>query len=122
MLKYSCNGTDILWQKERLLNLALRTLPPSCKKVAWIDCDVVFQADDWAERTSRLLDRFMLVQPFTDVYHVRRDWRPGADLQPTCELRHSVPFLVATGVPAATCLGCKSFEQFKPAPGFVWAA
>jgi hypothetical protein len=115
-------GRDILWQKERLLNLALLRLPPHCKKVVWVDCDVVFTANDWAERTSALLDRFLLVQPFKDVHHVRRNWKAGEPWQPACELRHSVPFLVASGVPAATCLGCRSFEQFKPAPGFAWAA
>jgi hypothetical protein len=86
-------GKDILWQKERLLNIALQTLPPSCKKVAWVDCDVVFTADDWAERTCRLLDRSILVQLFNRIYHVRRNWRPGDDWQqPPCELRHSVAF------------------------------
>lgn len=33
---------DVMWQKERLLNLALRLLPPRVTKVAWIDCDVLF--------------------------------------------------------------------------------
>ncbi len=58
-------GGDVLWQKERLLNLALQALPDECRKVAWVDCDVVFGATDWAERTCALLDSAMLVQPFT---------------------------------------------------------
>ena len=32
----------ILWQKERLLNLALKALPNGCNKVAWLDCDIMF--------------------------------------------------------------------------------
>src|SRR5919204_6369439 len=56
-------GGDVLWQKERLLNLALQALPASCRKVAWLDCDLVFASPDWAERTSQLLEQFMLVQP-----------------------------------------------------------
>jgi hypothetical protein len=43
------------------LNVALQGLPETCRRVVWIDCDVVFEADDWAERTNALLDRFMLV-------------------------------------------------------------
>jgi hypothetical protein len=70
-------GGDILWQKERLLNLALQALPDSCRKVACVDCDVVFAADDWAQRTSRLLDQFVLVQPFSHVHRMPPDWEPG---------------------------------------------
>src|SRR5689334_5884496 len=49
-------GKDVMWQKERLLNLALSALPPDCRKVVWVDCDVVFDSEDWAERVSYLLD------------------------------------------------------------------
>src|SRR5258706_11375823 len=33
---------DVMWQKERLLNVAMGRLPASCTKVAWVDCDVLF--------------------------------------------------------------------------------
>ena len=67
----------MLWQKERLLNLALQALPSSCRKVAWVDCDVVFAAGDWLERTSHLLDHFTLVQPFSHLHRMPPDWAPG---------------------------------------------
>src|SRR6266508_5447152 len=70
-------GRDIMWQKERLLNVALQAVPSSCRKVAWLDCDVIFEADDWAERTSLLLDRFPMVQPFNQVYRMSGEWQPG---------------------------------------------
>jgi hypothetical protein len=54
----------ILWQKERLLNLALVHLPPHVKKVAWLDCDILFTNPEWAVQTSRLLEEYMVVQPF----------------------------------------------------------
>lgn len=38
---------SLLWQKERLLNIAANLLPASCKYVAWIDCDVLFLNFDW---------------------------------------------------------------------------
>ncbi len=35
-------GHNVLWQKERLLNVALSLLPDRCEAVAWVDCDLVF--------------------------------------------------------------------------------
>jgi hypothetical protein len=61
---------DVMWQKERLLNVALGGLPTSCRKVVWADCDIVFATEDWAERVSALLERFMLVQAFSHVHHL----------------------------------------------------
>ena len=40
-------GRDVLWQKERLLNVAMTHLPAECTAVASLDCDVVFERDDW---------------------------------------------------------------------------
>src|SRR5215813_11905127 len=57
-------GGDVLWQKERLLNLALKSLPDCCDKVAWLDCDVVFESDDWAARASQALDHVELLHLF----------------------------------------------------------
>jgi hypothetical protein len=114
-------GRNIMWQKERLLNVALQTLPSSCRKVVWLDCDVVFEADDWAERTSLLLDRFMLVQPFSYLHLMPCDWNPGYGRPPGSELRRSVPFLIASGMPVATCISTPS-DQLKYSPGRVWAS
>lgn len=58
----------VLWQKERLLNLALEALPKHCAKFAWLDSDVVFQDETWPARTQAILDDHPLVQPFRDVY------------------------------------------------------
>ena len=63
----------VLWQKERLLNLAIASLPAACTKVAWIDGDVLFENPAWAVETSRLLDRVALVQPFTCAVRLPRD-------------------------------------------------
>src|SRR5436853_1095 len=51
---------DVLWQKERLLNVALRALPVECRKVVWMDCDILVDAVDWPEQVSRMLDEFPL--------------------------------------------------------------
>ena len=39
-------GNDIMWQKERLLNVALRALPPHCRSIVWVDRDVIFASED----------------------------------------------------------------------------
>jgi hypothetical protein len=119
-------GSDVLWQKERLLNLALRALPDACRQVAWLDCDVVFGNDDWSQRTSALLERFALVQPFSHLRQMPRDWAPPENGEPCPDrepqptgLLHSVPFLIASGMPIETCLGT---TQSQLSPGHAWAA
>ena len=57
-------GGDVLWQKERLLNVALRALPGECDLVAWLDGDIVFTDPDWPERVAEGLRRHALVQVF----------------------------------------------------------
>jgi len=65
-------GGDILWQKERLLNLALTSLPSSCTKVAWLDCDLLFENPSWMKRTSEALEAVEVVQPYTHVVRLPR--------------------------------------------------
>jgi hypothetical protein len=60
-------GGAVLWQKERLLNIAMRHLPPSCDAVAWLDCDIIFGANDWAERARAALNDFSTVHLFDEV-------------------------------------------------------
>jgi hypothetical protein len=57
----------VLWHKERLINLALRRLPGDCSAFAWVDCDVIFEDDDWLVTTSRLLSTYRVVQLFSDA-------------------------------------------------------
>lgn len=61
---------DLLWQKERLLNAALRSLPPECDAVAWLDCDVVFTSPSWRADAVRALATAPLVQLFEDLIHL----------------------------------------------------
>ena len=54
------HGGDVMWQKECLLNIALQRVPKNCDKIAWLDCDIVFGSNDWAEQASHALDSFLL--------------------------------------------------------------
>ncbi|HVM33649.1 MAG TPA: hypothetical protein VMU88_10975 [bacterium] len=60
-------GNDVLWQKERLLNLALGQIPGRFTKIAWVDNDILFENPLWAVQASRLLEDFAVVQPFETV-------------------------------------------------------
>jgi hypothetical protein len=64
---------DVMWQKERLLNLAIERLPARCAKVAWLDCDLLFENPRWAVLTSELLERHRVVQPFRTPVRWMRD-------------------------------------------------
>jgi hypothetical protein len=63
-------GEDTLWQKERLLNLALRALPAECDQVAWLDCDIIFDTPDWPARVSAALEQHPLVQAFARFFEL----------------------------------------------------
>jgi hypothetical protein len=120
-------GVDILWQKERLLNLALQHLPNTCQKVVLVDCDVIFKLDSLGERVSGLLDGFKLVQMFSHAHYMPRDWVPGDFSTTKAEFtRPSAAFTISSGVPPATCLhgpqGGAGAVQNRVAPGFAWAA
>lgn len=61
---------SVLFQKERLLNVAVARLPPRARKVAWLDCDVLFDRPDWTVQTTRALDDFAVVQPFERCFRL----------------------------------------------------
>ncbi len=59
------SARDVLWQKERLLNILVGELPKRFKKVVWLDADLLFAERDWAVRVSEALNsESIVVQPF----------------------------------------------------------
>jgi hypothetical protein len=58
---------DIMWQKERLLNLAIARIPDEWNTVAWLDSDILFENRNWAVEAAAQLDRHAVVQLFSDV-------------------------------------------------------
>jgi hypothetical protein len=65
-------GRDVMWQKERLLNVAIAELPTSCQKVAWLDADILFENSDWAPAAAARLDDFPVVQLFDRAVRLQR--------------------------------------------------
>lgn len=64
-------ASQVLWHKERLLNLVTRALPPSCDKVVWLDCDILFETQGWSARAADALESYVVVQPFSETVRLR---------------------------------------------------
>jgi hypothetical protein len=56
---------DVMWQKERLLNILLDELPEKYTSVCWMDCDIVFANKNWAYRIEESLETYKITQPYT---------------------------------------------------------
>jgi hypothetical protein len=106
------NADSVLWQKERLLNIAFERLPPECDKVLWLDGDLVFENDDWVNQTSRLLDSHKVVQPF--AYAVWLPPREQWTREPRLKDLHRMP--------AAAAQPGLIYRPDLAHPGFAWAA
>lgn len=96
-------GGDLMWQKERLLSIAVSHLPPDCEAVVWMDADILFPEPTWPERLTRELDRFPVVQPFREVRHLSP--LPPGDLHaPEQWLQKGAPFYLVRQSFADHCL------------------
>src|SRR5215204_187472 len=119
------SGRDVLWQKERLLNVGLGALPSECTKVVWLDCDVIFgSGGGWDEEVSGLLDEFVLVQAFSRVHHLPGDLPLGEASPATAKFNQpSVASTVASGLPTRTSL-IRAHERKSGTcvNGFAWTA
>jgi len=54
----------LVWQKERLINIAASYVPDHFKYIAWIDCDVVFMNNSWVKDTIKVLKKHQVAQLF----------------------------------------------------------
>ena len=71
-------GTEdhVLWQKERMINLAIERLPPEIQYVAWIDHDILIDDPDWLVKSISLIDRGVAaVQPWGELRYLDREGR-----------------------------------------------
>jgi hypothetical protein len=119
----SLRGGAVLWQKERLLNLAFQALPSHCRKVAWLDCDILFEAPDWVDAANNLLDQFAIVQLFKRVHYLSAYWPSTKRSAMEVEFsRPSAAFSLVSGVPPQTCVGHHlNVREGTSACGFAWA-
>jgi hypothetical protein len=66
------SGSAVLWQTQRLLNIALKHVPSNVNKIAWMDCDILFGDSDWFARAEDALENYSYIQPFSDAIMLRR--------------------------------------------------
>jgi len=116
-----CCG-EVLWQKERLLNLALRALPEECDAVAWLDCDVVFAKSEWAQNTQTALTQLPFVQLFSERCNLTQGaTRHGSDWAPVEVAAPGAAYAIATGKPVALQVP-GSYLVGGATTGLAWAA
>jgi hypothetical protein len=110
---------DIMWQKERLLNLAIESLPETCDRVVWLDNDIVFQNERWVELTSRLLDEHVAVQPYDHCHWlapVPGDFTNLPSIRPVTNIEYT-----SSGTAYEYHHFSRGFK-LRGHPGFAWAA
>ena len=117
-------GGDVMWQKERLLNIALANLPEECRFVAWLDCDIIFVSEDWAWRASQLLERYAFVQLFRRVHYLQPDValdRVGPETATWS--REAIASAIDCGASPAEALRSHNGREIpRYARGVAWAA
>jgi hypothetical protein len=67
-LNLQLHSDDLLWHKEKCINLGIQhllKLYPKADKVCWIDADVRFANVNWVEDTLLALDHFDFIQLFS---------------------------------------------------------
>lgn len=102
-------GHNVLWHKENLLNIGARS-QPHAKFLAFVDADVSWTSDDWAERTLDALQIFPVVQMFENAH----------DLGPTgktiAEARGFVHSWTTGATPETSRYDSRNWH-----PGYAWA-
>jgi hypothetical protein len=66
---------DLMWQKERLLNIAFFQIPSHFKYIAWLDSDIIFLNKDWLKKSEILLQDNYIIQPFSEVFYLDKKTR-----------------------------------------------
>ncbi len=77
MLRVRGGARHVLWQKERLLNLAISALPANVDAVAWLDADLIWLNRSWVEEARQRLEHYNAVQLFEHVHDTDREGRVG---------------------------------------------
>jgi hypothetical protein len=104
---------SVMWQKERLLNLAANWLPADCTAVAWLDCDILCMNPHWAVDTMRLLKEHAIVQVFETAVRLEKDNTAG-------EQSDKVSSFGAVAPQRLHLLSCGRYDQHGHT-GYGWA-
>jgi hypothetical protein len=116
------SGGAVLWQKERLLNLALAAVPGNVENIAWLDCDIILRREDWVAEAENRLKRLNVVQLFSDAVFI-----PPEDYRTALSRENGfayVPGLVSLSDARDLILIGSNLvrNSVKYVTGFAWAA
>lgn len=106
-------SASVLWQKERLLNLAASWLPDDCTAIAWVDADVLFQNKDWAVETMVALEKNAIVQLFEECVRLDQGNVIGAKVDRVRSFGSICP-------QHPELISCGNFEKHGHT-GYAWA-
>lgn len=96
------HANSVMFHKENLYRILETKLPRKYKKLAFLDCDILFDDPKWYSKVSKLLDEYDVVQPFETAH-----WMDLTYTQ--LELSRK------------TVLGMKTHTwDFNYHPGFAW--
>jgi hypothetical protein len=122
-------GGAVLWQNERLLNLAVNAVPSNVKNVAWLGCDVILERADWVDEAKRQLNEFNAIQLFSAAVEINsEDYEKRPDHY-SCDA--SVPGVASlSNASELLSLGKQELNRRRAAlnkevlfhPGLAWAA
>lgn len=112
-----------IWQKEKLINIALNKLPKNITAVAWIDADIIFKNNDWHKEAIEALKEFKILQLFSDVTELPQDSSLNSQIDATANLK--LPGIVhqfKAGNPDAFSYELNAYGRTKALCGMAWAA
>lgn len=117
---FECNADlelrsfDELWHKENMINLAIQRLPSDWEYVAWVDADIAFCRDDWAEEIVHQLQHHHVIQLFQNAI----DLGPHGEV---IQVHNGFVWSWATGQPPSrSANGGYNYGNWHP--GYAWAA
>jgi hypothetical protein len=117
-------GGAILWQKECLLNIAIKSVPSYVKNIAWIDCDILFGRTDWVEDAEKQLnERYNIIQLFSKAIYLNKE--DSGQLLYKYNSYPTVPGLIAlyceTGILPLDKRAVSTQGEIAYNPGLAWA-
>jgi len=95
-------GRSIMFHKENLCRILETKIPSRFKKIVFLDADILFDDSEWYFKTSKALDNFNIIQPFSKCYWL--DPKKQIILERKCVVRNT-----------------EKKWDYNYHPGFAWA-
>lgn len=106
---------DEMWHKENMINVAIGRLPADWQYVAWVDADIGFQRDDWAEEIVHLLQHYQVIQLFQNAV----DLGPEGEVM---QIHNGLMWSFVTGQPEPFVTNYYGSAAPNWHSGYAWAA